>query len=270
MALNDVVIDLFDITDDRVKKSIRYHEESRKFAITDIIGVLTGKNANDSAEMYRNMLNMGSLNDIKTGQITNHKFPGRGQKLIPVAPISVIVEIIMIMPSLNSRKWRLNAAQVLCRAFGGDPQLIKEIEARQHATKNIIVTQMAQGDWTPLDKMDFSIEPCEEGPKEGVLYIAGSPDVAFLKVGMWTGTHPALLSRYKTVYGRGTWIRTWGSSDVREDEKRVLFALSMFSRGGELIELSAYDFAVKLLNHHFEETGEGDGSGNESDDEELV
>jgi hypothetical protein len=268
--LTDGVVDLFSITDDHVKKSIRYHEESRRWSIIDVISLLTGKNANDSARVYKDMLKTGTLQAIKSGVITKYQFPGRGQRDTPVAPASVMVEFVMLIPGNTTLKWRLNAVQVLCRALGGDLSLVKEIEERHNAEKNAFVTEMSSGIWTPLDQMDFSIEPQDNCPKEGVLYIAGSPDVAFLKVGMWTGTYPALLSRYKTVYGRGTWVRRWESSDVREDEKKVLFALSMFSRGGELIDLTAYDFAVKLLNHNFEETVEETESGNESNYDECM
>ena len=86
------VVDLFDITEGQLKKSIRYHEESRKFAITDIISVLTGKNANDSARAYKDMLSGGHLTSINLDLITKHQFPGRGQKPIPVAPFVVILQ----------------------------------------------------------------------------------------------------------------------------------------------------------------------------------
>lgn len=243
------------ITVTDVLAQIRFDRETKLGSVLDVIQMVTGCEPKHTTQALNRILeSYPDLTIRRSGSFHTFKFSGRGQRDTPVASIPDLVNLILQLPGKNAGKWRSHAAEVLCRAFGGDPQLVKEIEARQNAPKDSITASLADGAWTPLDQMDFSPEYPDDGPNEGVVYIAGSPDITFIKVGMWTGRFPALFSRYKMVYGRSTWVRTWKSSDVREDEKRVLFALSVFSRGGELIDVTAYDFAVKLLNHHFDET----------------
>ena len=94
------VVDLFDITEGQLKKSIRYHEESRSFSIIDVIMVLTGKDRNQSSEVFRRMVKpqnddqAPSLTScLNFDLITKHKFPGRGQTPTSVAPFVVILQV---------------------------------------------------------------------------------------------------------------------------------------------------------------------------------
>lgn len=246
------VDDLLNIGEDDLRERIRYDEETKRFSIIDVIMILTGKDRNHSAEVLRDMLGAGTLGKITSLNISYHKFSGRGQKHTPVAPLKSIVEIILLIPSKTTNKWKLNAAQVLCRAFLGDMVLVDEIIKQHEKSTSEAKDIVARSEWTQLKNMDFSFEPqcCD---LSGIVYIAGSPDIPFIKIGSWGGTSESLFSRYKMYYGPRTWIRKWNSEDRRRDEYSILFSLKQYSFSGELFYCEAKDLAVNILNSNLVE-----------------
>ncbi len=154
----------------------------------------------------------------------------------------------MLLPGKNAAKWKLNAAEVLCRALGGDVTLCSEIASRlaNDNDDRLAMRTAPEGGWTPLDDMDFAIE-YNEDPESGVVYVAGAPEVPMIKVGSWTGTEAALLSRYKTYYGSHTWVRAFASDNCRRDERAALLALSSHHLSGELFRAEAEAEAVRII-----------------------
>ena len=61
---------------------------------------------------------------------SNLKFPGRGQRETPVAPIPVLIEIAWLCNGKNAARFRREGVHVFCRALGGDLSLVDEIKAR--------------------------------------------------------------------------------------------------------------------------------------------
>ena len=101
--------------------------------------------------------------------------------------------------------------------------------------------------WKPLQQLDFGLEEDDSTP-EGLVYLAGAPEFALVKVGSWGGDEASLLARYRTYYGPHAWVQAWQSQDRRRDEAAALFALKEHSAGGELIVSGAADEAARLIH----------------------
>lgn len=66
-------------------------------------------------------------------KIANFQFPGRGQRVTPVADTPTLVEIAWLCPGRAAKEFRRKGAITLCRALGGDLTLVDEIETRHRA-----------------------------------------------------------------------------------------------------------------------------------------
>ena len=60
----------------------------------------------------------------------NFQFPGKGQRLTPVATLQVFLEILVLLPGKLANTIREEAVRTLIRAMNGDPTLVEEIIAR--------------------------------------------------------------------------------------------------------------------------------------------
>lgn len=60
----------------------------------------------------------------------NFQFPGKGQRLTPVATLQVFIEILVLLPGKLANTVREEAVRTLIRAMNGDPTLVEEIVAR--------------------------------------------------------------------------------------------------------------------------------------------
>lgn len=237
------------LSSEEILKRIRYDPETKRGSVLDVVQLVTGC---DQAHMSRTLTSILERFPDLNSLMPIHKFPGRGQRDTPVAPLPVLVKVIMLCPGKTALKWRLNAAEVLCRALGGDSSLCAEIQEQGRLVAGTLTAEMAQGEWTSLQQMDFSVEESDEDPA-GLVYLAGSPQFGLVKVGSWAGEEAALLSRYRTYYGPQAWVRTWRSEDRRRDEAAALFALKEHSAGGELIEAAAAEKAAQLLTANLPE-----------------
>ena len=216
----------------------------RKFAVVDVFVAMGVSNTTDAAGLK--LRRLIADNEEVRSVVTRHIFPGQGQRDTFAASETGITRILMSLPGKRFEKYRKNAGEIMIRAFNGDRELASEImEFEEKDTCGEM--------YTPLKDMDFSLAE-EENNAAGVVYLAGSTDLTtFFKVGMWRGEHDDLLRRYKTYYGPRTWVRTWNTENIIDGEKNVLSHLSTFSIGGELIDIKAYETAVKFLNEHFDE-----------------
>lgn len=234
-------------TAEQILQRIRFDNDSKRGSVLDVIQLVTGCIQNVASQSFERIcLQFPDLNNL-----VHFKFPGRGQRPTKVAPLPVLVKIIMLCPGKTALKWRMHAAEVLCRALGGDESLAREIETQARVvsgtlTENLRACPDPNG-WTPLKDMDFSVE-AEDDSTEGIVYLAGAPEFGYVKVGSWAGDDATLLSRYRTYYGPHAWVKTWQSEDRRRDEAAVLFALKTHSAGGELIKAEAAAEAARLLD----------------------
>ena len=237
------------LTVHQVLEKIRFDRESKRGSVLDVVQLVTKCSPGHASQAFQRLCERHA--DIHTAR-EDHKFLGQGQRPTPVASLPDLVKLIMLLPGKGASNWRRNAAEVLCRALGGDPELINEIETQRVSADGTIVAEMAQGNWTPLSDMDFSSDDADDDPS-GLVYLAGSPDFSFVKVGSWSGTVPDLFSRYKMYYGSRTWVKAWESDDRRAHESAVLFALKGFSVGGELHSRECIDHATHIIGLNLNE-----------------
>ena len=93
----------------RIRKT---NDTPARVSVVDTIAVITGKNANHSAEAMRDL---GNRYPEVNGGIVHLKFPGRGQRNTPVADARGIVEVIMLLPGAQAARIRRQAAELLVR-----------------------------------------------------------------------------------------------------------------------------------------------------------
>jgi hypothetical protein len=65
-------------------------------------------------------------------EISNFQFEGQGQRETPVAKISVIVEIIMLLQGRTAALIRKQCAELFVRYLGGDLSLVDEVVQLRH------------------------------------------------------------------------------------------------------------------------------------------
>ena len=228
---------------DEMLARIRFDPVTKRGSALDVIQLVSGCTQGNAPRMFQRILEQ---NPSLFLEIVALKFPGRGQRPTPTAALPVLVKIIMEAPGRTAKKWRVNAAQIMCRALGGDESLCQEIQEQACITEGTRTALLAEGVSTPLQEMDFSYESHNDDPS-GIVYLAGSKHVEVVKVGSWAGEENALLSRYRTYYGPEAWVQCWRSQRRRRDEHGVLFALKQHSLGGELISVAALQTAVDVL-----------------------
>lgn len=240
-----------DLTTDSVLSNIRFDAETRRGSVLDVIQFITGCGKNN---VSRTLARIVETHPIIQNELADFTFQGAFQRPTPVATIPTLVKIAMLCPGKTSQKWRLNAAEVLCRAFGGDETLCREIEYQNaigEANPGSKIPLFREcpdpNGWTPLQKLNF--EPCEdEEDPSGLVYLAGSPDVGFVKIGSWSGDEESLLSRYKMYYGPRTWVKTWHFEDRLICERQALESMSHRSVGGELIYADSFREAIEAID----------------------
>ena len=106
---------------------VRAAEMPPRVSIYDVIGLITGYTASNSAHMYDRLV-------VQFPEVcatcTNFKFPGRGQRDTPVTDAEGIVTIIMLLPGRTAAMARQYAANVLVRYVGGDLSLVREVSGK--------------------------------------------------------------------------------------------------------------------------------------------
>ena len=96
-------------------------------SVRDMIMYVCEKNANDAAEVWRNLSN--SKKTEVSDSVLSFKFPGRGQQDQPVITFPGALKLVMFLPGETIKKHRSTMVTILTRYFAGDPSLIKEIES---------------------------------------------------------------------------------------------------------------------------------------------
>ena len=97
-------------------------------AVYDALQLITGCSAQNCSTVYQRLSD--AFPAVLTN-ISNFKFPGRGQRDTPVIDAHGIVEIIMVLPGRAAARVRRAAADVMVRYLGRDPGLVEEIAANR-------------------------------------------------------------------------------------------------------------------------------------------
>ena len=106
---------------------IRFDEASRRGSVIDVVALVTGKDFRHASNAWNELSRSFPEVSQKVGHL---RFPGRGQRDTPVAPVSTLVEVAWLCPGRAAKEFRRQGAVTLCRALGGDLSLVEEIEQR--------------------------------------------------------------------------------------------------------------------------------------------
>jgi hypothetical protein len=96
--------------------------------------LLTAKSRNHAGEMVRLLL---EAHPEVHGAVVPYKFPGKGQQIIPTAPVDIAVTVILILPGAAATSKRQQAAVLIRRYIAGDETLHGEIDANRAAQEAI-------------------------------------------------------------------------------------------------------------------------------------
>jgi hypothetical protein len=95
-------------------------------ALIDVISIVTRKNKNDSAEVWRTVSSQ-SL-EVKENILHLH-FPGKGQRATPVSrDLKTLIQVIFMLPGREASLVRQAAAEIFIRFMGGDLSLIQDVQ----------------------------------------------------------------------------------------------------------------------------------------------
>lgn len=228
-----------------IVEHIRYDPMRRVGSVYDIISLVTGCLPRHAKRHLDRMAATLERCGVMRG-VQLHHFPGPGQRLTPVAPIHVLVTIMVLLPGgRTASRWKVNAAEVMCRAFGGDAALCREVAERSAArTNRALIPPLS----TALGDMKFEVVARAPDLEGGYVYVCGSPLLRGVKVGTWRGGFEALVRRYRTYYGPHVWIATWRSARCRDSEQGLLAYLGAQCVGGELFHTDAVPRAEAWLD----------------------
>ena len=102
----------------------------RRIAARDLIGVVCQKNINDAGKIWRT-LNPQIMAEL-TPFLAEFKFNmERGPKTQPVLTLQGCFTLLMMLPGLHAKLFRVQVAHVLLGFFAADEQLIAEIRANK-------------------------------------------------------------------------------------------------------------------------------------------
>jgi hypothetical protein len=98
----------------------------------DFVKLATAKNANDAAEVIRNIEKKDKEYERERmgffRKLEKYQFPGPGQTAKYVMCLSECVELLMMLPGKVAKEFRRNSAGLLTHLFAGDPTLHDLIE----------------------------------------------------------------------------------------------------------------------------------------------
>lgn len=83
----------------------------------------------DVQKSHPEVLSISSQFGQKCNDFHQHKFPGQGQRLTPVATARGIMRIMMLLPGSKAAAFRNKAAETILKVLGGSESLIEEIRA---------------------------------------------------------------------------------------------------------------------------------------------
>lgn len=106
---------------------IRIDHATKQASVIDTVKSFTGFPAKHAQQAFHR------LGEDYVARCPTIRINGAG-KLTPVAPASVLVEIIWALPHKAAKEFRRKSAIAICRLLGADQSLIQEIEVRGATT----------------------------------------------------------------------------------------------------------------------------------------
>jgi len=110
-------------------------------SLIDITMIFTGLDNNCASEAIRNVTLVWPDVQAKT---RTYKFPGRGQRSTPVAPLATALEFSFLLPGRAAARTRRQAAVLMVRYIGGDCALVGEVYANRRAQAALAATPEEQ------------------------------------------------------------------------------------------------------------------------------
>lgn len=117
-------------------------------SVRDIIMAVCDQNNNRANETWRNILKDHKFQEVNDFFV-NHQFEGPGQSEQPVLTLGGALELIMVLPGNNAKKYRAQAAKLLIRFAAGDPSLMAEL--LDNAASDAPVNVMAREELRAVD-----------------------------------------------------------------------------------------------------------------------
>ena len=150
------------------------------------------------------------------------KFPGPGQHDVPVATSDDIIKALPYFPGTAAKVlWEhVDVLRLVLHGTGSKSDM-------QHVA-------------------DLLFEVNKKRKKSGHLYLVTSDLFDGVKCGMWSGTIPALMTRYRGVYGANLTVETFKTSDIVAAEKVMLARLVHVKLHGEIVEKHAWSQAMHV------------------------
>ena len=116
-------------------------DDVQYLSIRDVIMCVCEKENKQASQIW-DRLSEDQKTEVLTF-VTNHKFPGPGQKEQPVITFQGAMKLLMILPGEKAKKHRSAMAGILHRYYAGDGSLVEEIEV--NATSTNALAQLARG-----------------------------------------------------------------------------------------------------------------------------
>jgi hypothetical protein len=171
----------------KVMDSVRRVPEGRDNAgygsVYDVIRMVTGKDANQAGETWRNVANKadqdGSLIYPGWKNLPKAQFDGMRQRETPVAPLKTLLQIVQVVPGVPAAQFRIHCSEMLCRVFAGDPNL--EVDLAQN-----------RSELTPQDRRDLLREVPGAAPVDDALMVNGHVHDSELSTSLTQSASPTL------------------------------------------------------------------------------
>lgn len=115
-----------ELTEQRIKESVRYDPESKMFCVVDAIMLAQGCSRNAAKKMLRR-LEDDEIVGANFGTINFAHMRGKSAK---ACTFSVLCEVLALLPGKAAKEFRAHAMRTFARALGGDLSLAADIERR--------------------------------------------------------------------------------------------------------------------------------------------
>lgn len=121
----------FPVTIDDFDGNVRFTPDGRISVYDGIAYAIAKKNP------YDDWNRLQKTNPEVLAKCENFQFPGKGQRLTPVATLQVFLEILVLLRGKLAAKVREEAVRTLIRLMKGDPTLVEEILGRIHNPQDL-------------------------------------------------------------------------------------------------------------------------------------
>jgi len=206
-------------------------------SIRDIIMVVCNTNNNYAGYIWRKIITERQKY-ISTLEVIQYRFPGQGQREMPVVPLEGAIELIMHLPGPTAKTYRTSMAKIISRYITGDLSLCNEIKENKEAGEAQSCSKFIQA--TVQDTKRKLDEMMEDVPPTSYIYATHS--VAFpglVKIGRSRNVKARLESGNTFIAPAPHVLIAMAPTfdDVR-DEAEAHAHFSKFRKEGEFFKIS--------------------------------